>query len=702
MPRLLCLVVLAAAGPPAPAADPPPRPVPPGVYPVAAVPCPVPGLNQEMHRGDGVRQFAFLPDGKTLVGNGLQGRLDTYGPGPPPDANDPAAQMGNPFGPGVGGYGYRIAVAPHPTRPWVLAAEANQHGRPGTRVTLWDLTTRKQVRDLDEGAAVVGLSNPVFDPAGKTVWLWEWYFRHPNQPRQPGQPETVLRVWDADTGDELRAVPVPDSVPDFPEGGYESHVLAFAPSGRWAAVVHGRRVFLLEAATGALRADLGMLPGRLGAADPYQRQQGRPGADAVAVSGDGRQVLVGCRDGAVRRWDVVAGRELSPLVGHSDGVRAIWCSPDGKTARTLATDKILTWDLSAGGWRPPKDPPGAAELPALLDQLGQDEPATRYAAAETLAAHPKAAVEAIRAAVRPVPPLDPAKVAEIQKGLVGTEYNARKRALREVRRLGEPALAAFGDPNNPQVQFQGRYDHDFAHRLIKEVRDKARTADAARAVRAVEVLERLATPEAAKLLEELAAGAPLASLTVAAKEPAARLKDRPAATPPAAPADPAVLWADLGSDAAKAHRAAAALVARGDGAVPFLKDKLLTSPARPGLDRSRVPKLVEGLGAVDFAEREKAMRELAGYGTAAVPQLREAVVTAASPEVRRRLTELLRAPADPSLRPAAVQAARAVEVLEWVGTAAARAALEAAADGAGDGGFREAVAGAVGRLGKGP
>lgn len=689
---VVAIAAAAAAQPPAPGTSPHPlAPHPAGAKPTVVLQG-FAGLAGDPNRGDGPSAAAFLPAGDRLATTTRGGKMNVFNPS--------GASMGPGFGPPSGGYGAQVGLAAHPAQPWVLTLAYQQHPRNGTRVVVWDPATGKQVRDLDEGAATAWLSNPVFDPAGKTVWLWEWYYRPQGVIRQ-GQPDTMLRVWDAETGDEVRAVVAPAelpeaAVPDMYGGQQETHILAFAPSGAWAAVVHGRRVCLIEAATGQLRADLGQLPARLPPADPNQ-PRGRPnvasGADAVAVSGDGRQVLVGCRDMAVRRWDVLTGRELPPLIGHRDAVKAVWCSADGRTARSVSSDTLLTWDLKAAGWTPPADPPAADALAALFDQLGADDPAARYAAEQTLAAHPGPAVRAVAERIRPVPAADKDKLAGLVKDLHGADYNARKRAMRELREVGEPALAALGEGTDHRV----RFGEGPAAVLVKDIKDKLDPAAAARAVRAVGVLERVGGPDAGKLLGELAAGAPGAVLTRVATEAAERAKARGVA----APADLPGLWAALAGDPAKAFAAIRALAAKPAEAVPLLREKLAASPGRLAPDLARVPGLVAALGADDFAEREAATKELAGFGTAAVPALRAAAPGAATPEAQRRLADLLKNPADPATRPDALQAARAVEVLELIGTADARAALDAAADGATAEVFREAVAGAARRLGKG-
>jgi hypothetical protein len=647
------------------------------------------------------RRFVFAHDGARVVGHdpGMR-RLETW------DAT--TGKSGGRFGK----FDNEGLLVPHPIRPLVLTAEWNLSD--GVPVTLWDVGKQAAVRDLDEGVNTAVFVAGALCPDGRTVWLWDRYgpdgLSGPIAPPAnavqltplvappvgafggdpPAPPPGGIKVWNVETGEEVRTLPIPAPLPDVPYGEAGGRLLAFAPSGRWVAAVTGRRVLVLEAATGKMRADLGVLPRSVGSAD------GRPppsaGATAAAVSGDGRQVLIGCADGVVRRWAVRDGRELPPLAGHRGPVRAVWCSADGRAAKTMVGDRVLEWDLTApaADWAPPADAP-AADLAALADRLGSNDPVAAYEAAATLAAHPAKVPDLIRARVAPVRPADPAELAALVRDVASPDYNTRRRAAGGLRQIGEAAAAALEGhhvtPGTPGT------------RIAAELRQKAWTPELVRAVRAVELLERVGTPEARKVLAELAGGAPGTTLTRVAAEAAARVAAR---KPPAAlPDDPAGLWAELASaDAARAYRAAVTLAARPAAATALLRDKLAACPARDGLDPARVGKLIAALGADDFAEREAAGMALAGYGKAAEPAMRAAVGKSDSPEVRDRLAVLLKNPADPLVAADAVHAGRAMEVLEMIGTPDARAALEAAGKGAKSEWFRDAAAAAAARVRK--
>jgi hypothetical protein len=120
-------------------------------------------------------------------------------------------------------------------------------------------------------------------------------------------------------------------------------------------------------------------------------------------------------------------------------------------------------------------------------------------------------------------------------------------------------------------------------------------------------------------------------------------------------------------------------------------------PARPP-DVQRLRALIADLDSARIAEREKAQRELERIGEVAVPVLRKALATDPSPEVRRRIESTLKKP--PKLSPETLQAIRAVEVLENIGTPEARQLLASLAEGAPEAGLTRQAKSPLERLPK--
>jgi hypothetical protein len=127
-------------------------------------------------------------------------------------------------------------------------------------------------------------------------------------------------------------------------------------------------------------------------------------------------------------------------------------------------------------------------------------------------------------------------------------------------------------------------------------------------------------------------------------------------------------WAALASrDAVKSYRGMWALAADAQHTVPFLRERL-RQPAPA--DGEHLARLIAELDGKRFAVRQRASAELEKLGEVAELALRKALAARPAPEVRRRLEALLH-----KLRVPRQRQARAVEVLEHIGTPAARKLL---------------------------
>jgi hypothetical protein len=134
------------------------------------------------------------------------------------------------------------------------------------------------------------------------------------------------------------------------------------------------------------------------------------------------------------------------------------------------------------------------------------------------------------------------------------------------------------------------------------------------------------------------------------------------------------LWKNLGGDPKVVYATVCQSVAAGDGAVARLKLDL--KPAAV-IDAPKVAGWIRQLNADEFARREQASQALADLGPGAETTLREALGKAQSPEVRRRLQRILEKQEGEHRR-----LGHALEVLEMIGTPAARSLLADLAKGA--------------------
>jgi WD40 repeat protein len=134
-------------------------------------------------------------------------------------------------------------------------------------------------------------------------------------------------------------------------------------------------------------------------------------------------------------------------------------------------------------------------------------------------------------------------------------------------------------------------------------------------------------------------------------------------------------WDDLGHrDASRAHRAMLHLIAGPDKTLRLFEDRL---KPRPAVDAKRLDRLISNLDDDDSKVRERASAELLEIGSPALGALEKAA-RSPSLEIKRRAKDLLRRlELGVGIAPNRLRAERAIEILERIGTPAARTVLEA-------------------------
>jgi hypothetical protein len=148
-------------------------------------------------------------------------------------------------------------------------------------------------------------------------------------------------------------------------------------------------------------------------------------------------------------------------------------------------------------------------------------------------------------------------------------------------------------------------------------------------------------------------------------------------------------------EAEKPHAAIAWLAARPAEAVPFLAARV-KAPEPPSAQQ--VAEWVKQLDAAAFRDREVAEAKLRGAIREHAKAMEDAANITTSPEVRRRLRKLLAAKDRWLPSPEEMRALRAVEVLERIGTPAARDVLKKLAAGPAEAWVTRDAAAALERL----
>src|SRR5262249_14635384 len=134
------------------------------------------------------------------------------------------------------------------------------------------------------------------------------------------------------------------------------------------------------------------------------------------------------------------------------------------------------------------------------------------------------ALPLLKARLRPVEAPPPERVRRLIDDLDSGEFAVRDRAERDLAQLAQLAEAALREApkGKPSLEAFRR-----SERLLERLEEPVGDPEQLRGLRAVEVLERIGTPEAIEALRALAKGAPAARLTKEARASLDRLAGRP-------------------------------------------------------------------------------------------------------------------------------------------------------------------------------
>jgi WD40 repeat protein len=320
-----------------------------------------------------------------------------------------------------------------------------------------------------------------------------------------GQAGGRVVVWDVSTGKEITALPI-----------VAADRLAFSPDGSLLAAGGGGAVGVYDVASGRRLLTLEGGPNRV--------------MSPLAFSPDGR--LLAAVGGAgppradeVRLWELASGKVRAVLTGHKEGgTLALAFSPDGRLLASGGADTVVLLHDATGAAaaaRLPGGRPTPARLAAWWADLGEGDAAKAGRAMARLLAWPAEAAALLGKELRPAAGQAPdAKDVRRWVGELGADaFETRQKATRALAGAGRAVraelLAARATAEDPEQR--RRLDE-----LLRGI-ERGPLADKVRPVRAVEVLERLGTPAARRVLRKVAGGNPAARLTAEAQEALKRL-----------------------------------------------------------------------------------------------------------------------------------------------------------------------------------
>jgi hypothetical protein len=218
-------------------------------------------------------------------------------------------------------------------------------------------------------------------------------------------------------------------------------------------------------------------------------------------------------------WETATRRERFRFTNPGGIAWSLAFSPDGRTLATGNSDTTITvWDVAA---LPAPRRGGEAltdrDLERLWTALADPDPAKAYEAMRSLRAAPAKSLPALREQLRPRR-ADTATLKRLVADLDSPEFATRKKAEANLVELGEAALPALREAlKSPSAEVR---------RAAGAVVERLEGSERLRMRRAVEVVEKVADADAARLLDEWADGEPDAALTREAKAAGKRLSDR--------------------------------------------------------------------------------------------------------------------------------------------------------------------------------
>jgi hypothetical protein len=309
-----------------------------------------------------------------------------------------------------------------------------------------------------------------------------------------GMDDKSVRFYHVASGKELRRL-----IPVHKDSSLGA--LKFAPNGKLLAVgVH------LESAVRLLDATTGKVLREIRWTHPPSRDEGgvwfKEGSPELfglwnlAFSPDGKMLAVTCRDGKIRLWEVATGglrRETAQAVAQlafspNNSVLALGSPRDGDV-------QLCDWlhhDLKPS-------PLTAERFEWLWGDLVAKDAAVAYRAMAELAASPQQAVPLLGKRLRRVLSVSPAQLDRLVADLDSTSLEVRKRAFRQLaalERAAEPALRE-ALTRRPTLELRQR---------VNELLDRLSLLgpDQWRQLRIIELLEYLRTPEARRVLRQIA------------------------------------------------------------------------------------------------------------------------------------------------------------------------------------------------------
>jgi dipeptidyl aminopeptidase/acylaminoacyl peptidase len=426
----------------------------------------------QANEAKGIRSVAYSPDGKSLALALYDGKVKLL------DAATLKEQMVLP------GHANGVnCVAFSPDGLKLASASLDQTAK------LWDLKTGKEQMTLRGHTEYVLCV--AFSPDGKMLGTSSGTSLHP-------QTGGNAKLWDVATGKEQATLESPQTPIEY---------LAFSPDGQTVATASwDGNVKIWETKTGKCQTTFAAHVQGV-----FCLQFSRDGKTLATAGGTGRGPA-----GEVKLSEVPSGREIAVLP-HPSNVWSVQFSPDDRTLAVACWDNtVKLWELasrkeravfgmsSAAQVGSAAPSPSSEQISAWWTDLGSADAMRAYRAMWSLTDAGKPAVQLIQERIHELTgekavAVDSKRVAKLIAQLDDDDAQVRERATGELKGLGQSAEPAI----RQALEKAASAEADFRLKLLLS-QLSGETPRTIHLVRAVEVLENQASPEARKLLEELA------------------------------------------------------------------------------------------------------------------------------------------------------------------------------------------------------